>query len=562
MKLLQLEVENFRGIRSLLWKPHPGFNMLVGPGDSGKTAILDAIDYVLGPRWNLVLTDTDFSDAKTTKPILITATVGDLPKNVLGDPRFELDFRGWHNGEVHDEPYDENEDGEPDEPVLSIRLTISEDLEPIWRLYTERRPDEGPIFLSSDRDKLGVVRVGHYVDRHLNWGKGSALSQYTDDPDSLHPIFADVRRQSANAFRSQKGGLEKLNAASSKLQASAENYGVRIRQELLPGLESTSLTASGSSIGLYDGDIPARQMGLGSRRLLTITMQLSQDRLKSILLLDEIESALEPIRIRALIGNLMKDGLQVFASTHSPIALSEASSQTLWHVKWSEKATEPIELSNDAKSISVKSPQAILGDRSIVYEGKTESGFLKVAIKRWEEKHGRSISSLAICDVYAEGCTNCGPLVGELLDISGQVAVFADTDKPIHLNTKYESYHGFCDGRYSVPGIDSESAFLASIPESMFPVFLDTLKPHYTGLRNDLAEVFNLEDGQMNLDHPKFPGSLYDILRKLASEKKWLKHEFRAQTVLEVMWDSLIPGGPLTKSLSKIENWCYESVAK
>ncbi|MBB3394208.1 MULTISPECIES: AAA family ATPase [unclassified Rhizobium] len=43
-----IEIENFRGIKKLQWHPKPGVNCLIGPGDSGKSTILDAIDLCLG----------------------------------------------------------------------------------------------------------------------------------------------------------------------------------------------------------------------------------------------------------------------------------------------------------------------------------------------------------------------------------------------------------------------------------------------------------------------------------------------------------------------------------
>jgi putative ATP-dependent endonuclease of the OLD family len=33
---------------------------LIGPGDSTKTTILNAIEYALSPKWNLTFTDNDF----------------------------------------------------------------------------------------------------------------------------------------------------------------------------------------------------------------------------------------------------------------------------------------------------------------------------------------------------------------------------------------------------------------------------------------------------------------------------------------------------------------------
>ncbi len=46
----QVRIERFRGIQSLVWAPGPGINGLIGPGDSGKSTILDAIDLLLSAR--------------------------------------------------------------------------------------------------------------------------------------------------------------------------------------------------------------------------------------------------------------------------------------------------------------------------------------------------------------------------------------------------------------------------------------------------------------------------------------------------------------------------------
>nr|WP_309476383.1 ATP-binding protein [Escherichia coli] len=48
VRVCKVEIQNFRSIRLLTWLPSPGLNCLIGPGDSGKTTILDAIDLCLG----------------------------------------------------------------------------------------------------------------------------------------------------------------------------------------------------------------------------------------------------------------------------------------------------------------------------------------------------------------------------------------------------------------------------------------------------------------------------------------------------------------------------------
>jgi hypothetical protein len=45
-----VKIDNFRGIRKLRWAPNAKMNCLIGPGDSTKTTILDAIELALNPR--------------------------------------------------------------------------------------------------------------------------------------------------------------------------------------------------------------------------------------------------------------------------------------------------------------------------------------------------------------------------------------------------------------------------------------------------------------------------------------------------------------------------------
>lgn len=77
-QIRKLEVLNFRSIRTLTWFPAPGINCLVGPGDSGKSTILDAIDLCMGARRTIQFTDADFTDLAVDAPIEITVTLGAL----------------------------------------------------------------------------------------------------------------------------------------------------------------------------------------------------------------------------------------------------------------------------------------------------------------------------------------------------------------------------------------------------------------------------------------------------------------------------------------------------
>ena len=77
-RIRQINIRNFRSIRNLNWSPTQGLNCIVGPGDTGKTTILDAIDLCLGARRNVQFTDADFHALDLTQPIHIALSIGDL----------------------------------------------------------------------------------------------------------------------------------------------------------------------------------------------------------------------------------------------------------------------------------------------------------------------------------------------------------------------------------------------------------------------------------------------------------------------------------------------------
>jgi len=164
MQLRQIKVSHFRGIATLDWTPSNSFCCLIGPGDSGKSTVLDAIEALLSSRW-FSFTESDFLSCDTSAPIVIEATIGELSRTLKSDERFGLYVRGWTSaGALRDEPEDD------DEPVLTLRLTVDATMEPVWELICDRMDD--PRTLSNrDRALFGLVRLAGEDARHLAWAK-------------------------------------------------------------------------------------------------------------------------------------------------------------------------------------------------------------------------------------------------------------------------------------------------------------------------------------------------------------------------------------------------------
>jgi putative ATP-dependent endonuclease of OLD family len=129
MRLRRLEITNFRGVKSLDWKYITETAALVGPGDSGKSTILDAIDRVLSPKWNISFDDTDFWDLQVDVPIVICATITDLAPSFYRDSKFGLFLHAFDEANGEAIPT-EGTDGE--EHALIVELRVDASLEPVW----------------------------------------------------------------------------------------------------------------------------------------------------------------------------------------------------------------------------------------------------------------------------------------------------------------------------------------------------------------------------------------------------------------------------------------------
>jgi len=77
------------------WAPSAGINCLIGPGDSGKSSVLEAIDLCLGARRSARFSDTDFHLLNVAHPIQITVTVGALPDELLNLDTYGEFLRGF-----------------------------------------------------------------------------------------------------------------------------------------------------------------------------------------------------------------------------------------------------------------------------------------------------------------------------------------------------------------------------------------------------------------------------------------------------------------------------------
>ena len=379
-RIRQVIIENFRGVKQLTWLPSPGINCLIGPGDSGKSSIIDAVDFCLGARRNIQFTDADFHRLEVAKPIKISVAIGELDDALKG-----LDAYGMYVGSFNAETgkiVDEPEKGT--ETVLTIQLMIASDLEPSWSLVSERAEAQAQTrSLSwSDRLRLSPTRIGVTADYHLGWGRGSVLNRVSEERADASAALAKAARDARAAFGDKAQG--QLSEALRIVAETAKELGIPIGENIKAMLDVHSVSFGGGTISLHDeAGIPLRGLGVGSTRLLIAGLQRKAASQATILLIDELEHGLEPHRIIRLLGSLgakEKDPpLQVFLTTHSPVVLRELSGDQLFVVKPSADKHEVriVGSANEIQSAIRLYPDAFLAESTIVCEGASEVGLVR-----------------------------------------------------------------------------------------------------------------------------------------------------------------------------------------
>jgi putative ATP-dependent endonuclease of OLD family len=430
MRLRRLEIKNFRGVKSLDWQNIAETAALVGPGDSGKSTILDAIERVLSPKWNVVFDDTDFWNLQTEAAIIIRATITDLAASFYRDSKFGLVLHAFDKdkGEaIHPEGTDD------EEHALVVELRVDASLEPAWSVL-DADGDTHP-FMARDREALGMLRVGTYVDQHLGWSKGSVLTRLTDSGDAVGAVLAEATRQARSGLKTD--GLEKLAAAAQKVEILAKNLGVALNSTLVPHLDASSLSVAAGALSLHDGKVSTRRAGLGTRRLLAVAMQRAAAAQSGLTIIDEFEHGLEPHRIRRLLrvlrgrapeGNELAKG-QLILTTHSPTVLHELEASEVAVTRRAADGTVTVRsLPTAVDYVLKRTPQALLARKVIVAEGATEVGLCHALDEAWSTESGASFGYQGVVVVDGIGGTQPAEIAGHLAALGYAVALLVDSD--------------------------------------------------------------------------------------------------------------------------------------
>lgn len=431
MQIVRIRIRNFRCIRTSEIFPDR-HNVLLGPNNSGKTTVLEALNLLLNPEMTFRsraidendffqrfyhvadhesaqeaenengTRDTDETESEETHEnptIYIEAVLSDL------SPEDEIKFR----------------DGDVLVPWDSENKTVIEDTDegvdpfenadPAIRVFFEGWYDEeedefafGTYFLqSSDMDRDECKKFGRESKRHIGF------LIYRDFRALTRPITLDPSNLFARLIQSQlvtpkhfedvlaavKGSLDPINAQGD-FAAILEAYKSEI-EKYLPLSENESdisfdLTDRTRyqvkiSAQLYvnkeETDLPLQKMGAGTRSLaiLSILTLIMRTRGRGILALEEPETFLFPHAQRRVIDECLDLADQTFITTHSPYVLERVPAEGVGRVdlnsdnelSWSPISTDNVKQLNLYTSrLKQVHCETLVGRGVVIVEGNSD----------------------------------------------------------------------------------------------------------------------------------------------------------------------------------------------
>ncbi len=441
MRISFLKIENYRGIRraNILFPDDQRLICVIGPGDSGKSTLLKAIEWALWPTWSLSATDTDFYGCTPDNPIEISVSLAEIPNPLLQEDKYGLFLRN-SEAVIVDAENDEPVDGK--DAVITVKLTIDKTLEPKWEVVTNHSGSKS--ISATDRKLLAFGVVGFNYEKDFSWGRSSILQKYTDkSKNTLHEAYMQAMRDVIAGTN-----LTQLDTVASDLVSIGKDYGVSFNGELHNKIMMQNGSFS-TTVGVFDENIPFVLRGLGSKRLLSMGMNINAFEQGTLLLIDEVETGLEPYRISGLINKFRQchsTNGQIIMTTHSVSTICECSVKEIAVLNNSSGEvtlhflyTDDDDTNDQIQGVLRTEPAAFLSKRIIVCEGKTEIGLLRSIDTRKSIISGERFAYHGVSCALGGGGNKFFNLAYLLKECGYDVCILMDSDIPEEEQKKSEA---------------------------------------------------------------------------------------------------------------------------
>ena len=464
MKISQLSIENFRGVRTahLLLPDHA---VLIGDNNTGKSTVLEALDLVLGPDRLSRLSPIDEHDfhlgrylqadaaseaassgaendeAATGPPqIVVTATVTGLSEEQRS---YFGDYIEWWDAskqEFYDTPDPAGLDTSPSVPGLRITFIGNYDPEEDdfeGKTYFTRTLEENETptpFTKRDKQKCGFlylrsIRTG---SRALTLERGSLLDIILRLKE-IRPKMWEATLAKLSAFDVAgdpelgiSGVLGSIDAAIKKYVPREWGIQPHLRVSALTRRHLREVITAFIATGSGGHSAPYYRQGTGTINMLLLAMlsQIAEDKQNVIFAMEEPETAIPPYAQKNIIHELRKLSAQTLFTSHSPYVLEEfALDETVvLHRSADGELTQASVVLPDSvkqkryrQEFRTRFCEGLLARRVLVAEGATEATAIPAVARRLSELNPAiyvSLESLGISVLDAGSETQIADLAG------------------------------------------------------------------------------------------------------------------------------------------------------
>ena len=571
MKIRHIEISNFRGIRSLSWRVRRDFNCLIGAGDACKSTILTALDYALSPRPYLSFGDSDFFDLDIEQDIVIQVTLADWDerrpeiREFFQEKNFAQFKCGLCDGGPLPEPLSD------DEAAVSVSLRVDKSLEPRWSVAKgpeEREDADRKPISHRSRSVLGMSRLDVLSDYHFTWGRNSILTRLSGEArGDLSEVLSQLNREIRQIDISDRIAGYRDVAEAVRKESSGSGVGLT---DLSPKIDIPRRQSMDTGVlSLHEGDVPVSSKGSGSKKLVAVAMQMKLQGGKNISLIDEIETGLEPHRIRGLLQRLKNSEQQVFATTHSPVVVRELAAANLYVCCRDDEGRVDVESLGTVDGIQGPlrtNAEAFLGRKIVVCEGATEIGCLRAYDTYRFGEGGSPVWSLATSYFDSGGAGKIESTCRQLDELGYKTAVVCDNDAPRQISEDTvtqlrETGIHVCQWEKDN---SIEKQLFQDIPWENIPELLSVIADAHDTLELDtitdrVRKNPGVKDLKLSNDPAGWPESeslvLRNVMGNLAHEDKWIKRIGRAEEVFEFALPLLPDGTVFKKRLDEFWKW-------
>ncbi|MBI3195380.1 MAG: ATP-binding protein [Ignavibacteriae bacterium] len=335
----ELEIEGFKGFsnKTTISLKVPdgktqgsGLNVFVGPNGTGKTSVLQAIEFLTVNSFSgqSRISSEDFNAIDENKPIKIIGRLAEVFHYPMPSPwKQTLDIREFVV-EI------KNRDRKAPNKLLSSKYTISNILEPTSRKPSWWNKDDEITdwFLGFDQERMPSdesINIFFFGTNRIKQSKKGFATTFSRVMDDLNWRFLkDVENEKEihDKWRAYYSSVSKTKAGTQILKVLKDDFGIKdfpnVEVELLNLREPFSEAFFGVASETNLSQIPLSELGTGVEMLYSILFLrqiANQSKGTIIYCIDEPEISLHPQWQKVLFRLLLEEAKtkQVFLSTHS-----------------------------------------------------------------------------------------------------------------------------------------------------------------------------------------------------------------------------------------------------